>query len=158
MPFFFHCWVLNGSAGTQNKIDELTGKTGDHQYICGNLKQVVAILLLAGLLSQMFSKALIVAEFELNRDYIAKNLCVNRNKPKMHCNGRCHLMKKMKQEDSKDQENPERRLENRLEIICAALTPLRLNHTLIVSTIQYPVFKENTCTVFVAGPFHPPQA
>ena len=43
---------------------------------------------------QTFSKAMIVAEYQLNREYIAKNLCVNKSRPKMHCNGRCHMMKK----------------------------------------------------------------
>ncbi|HEY8919023.1 MULTISPECIES: hypothetical protein [unclassified Chitinophaga] len=122
------------------------------------MKQVAAILLLIGVLSQTFSKMLIVAEYELNRDYIAKNLCVNRNKPKMHCNGKCHMMRKMKQEEKSEQENPERRAENKLEIICAAFSPAHLNHSLIVSTIQYPNLQVNTCTVFVAAPFHPPQA
>jgi len=122
------------------------------------LKQVAAILLFIGVLSQTFSKMLIVAEYELNKDYIARNLCVNRNKPKMHCNGKCHMMRKMKQEEKSEQENPERRAENKLEIICTAFSPAHLNHLLIVSTIQYPNLQVNTCAAFVAAPFHPPQA
>ncbi|KAA2242553.1 hypothetical protein F0L74_08435 [Chitinophaga agrisoli] len=122
------------------------------------MKQVAAILLLIGVLGQTFSKALIIAEYELNKEYIAKNLCVNRSRPKMHCNGRCHMMKQLKQEEKKDQENPERRLENKLEIICAAFHPDHLALTQVITFIQYPVFQENTCTDFVAAPFHPPQA
>jgi hypothetical protein len=37
-----------------------------------------------------------LVDYALNKEYIAKNLCENRNKPKMHCNGKCHLMKQLK--------------------------------------------------------------
>ena len=35
-------------------------------------------------------------DYAINKDYIAKNLCENRAKPKLHCNGKCHLMKQLK--------------------------------------------------------------
>ncbi|MBS7785700.1 hypothetical protein KIH23_00190 [Flavobacterium sp. CYK-55] len=36
-----------------------------------------------------------VIEYVVNYDYIANVLCVNKEKPKMHCNGKCHLMKEL---------------------------------------------------------------
>ena len=42
-----------------------------------------------------------------NHTYIAKNLCINKEKPEMHCDGKCYLKQKMstnpdnKQEDEK---------------------------------------------------------
>ncbi len=36
-----------------------------------------------------------VVEYALNYDYIAKVLCVNKDKPMLHCNGKCHLMKEL---------------------------------------------------------------
>ncbi|WP_026990380.1 hypothetical protein [Flavobacterium subsaxonicum] len=36
-----------------------------------------------------------VLEYILNYDYIVKELCVNKAKPQMHCNGKCHLMKEL---------------------------------------------------------------
>ena len=35
----------------------------------------------------------------------------------MRCNGKCQMMKKLQQEKKKDQENPERKAENKNEII-----------------------------------------
>lgn len=122
------------------------------------MKRIAAILLLIGVLTQTFSKALIVAEYQLNREYIAKNLCVNKSRPKMHCNGRCHMMKKMKQEEKQDQENPERRAENKFEIICAAFHTDVLIPARIVSAIQYPVLEERICMDYAPSFFHPPQA
>jgi hypothetical protein len=36
-----------------------------------------------------------VLEYVVNYEYIAKVLCVNKAKPKMECNGKCHLMKEL---------------------------------------------------------------
>lgn len=50
----------------------------------------------------------------MNTGKYAKN-CINKAKPKLHCNGKCQLMKKMQEEEKKDQENQERRLQNKYE-------------------------------------------
>jgi len=42
-------------------------------------------------------------EYAINKDYIVKNLCENRKKPKLNCNGKCHLMKQLKKAGA---ENP----------------------------------------------------
>lgn len=109
------------------------------------------------MLAQTFSKAFIVAEYQLNKDYIAKNLCVNKSRPKMHCNGRCHMMKKFKQEEKQEQDNPERKAENKFELICAAFHTDAITPAVIISAIQYPVLQERICTDYAASLFHPPQ-
>ncbi|WP_232297529.1 hypothetical protein [Flavobacterium beibuense] len=44
----------------------------------------------------IFFKPLIpVFEYVLNYDYIANELCENKAKPELHCNGKCHLMKEL---------------------------------------------------------------
>ena len=57
-----------------------------------------------------------MADYELNKGFIAKNLCENRTRPWLHCNGQCQLMKKLKQEEKKDQTNPNRKQENNNEV------------------------------------------
>lgn len=40
-------------------------------------------------------------EYALNQDYIAEFLCINKDKPKLQCNGKCHLAKQLeKQQES----------------------------------------------------------
>jgi hypothetical protein len=46
------------------------------------------------------SRGVVVADYILNRDYIAKVLCINRDKPEMKCNGKCHLAKQLKKQDA----------------------------------------------------------
>ncbi|RYZ48882.1 MAG: hypothetical protein EOO14_21505 [Chitinophagaceae bacterium] len=56
----------------------------------------ILILLLA---TQAFSKWVMLLEFSWNQEMIAKNLCENRQKPKMKCGGKCQLMKAMAQQE-----------------------------------------------------------
>jgi hypothetical protein len=67
------------------------------------MKSIASTIFILLLLTQVFSKWLMVIDYTVNKDYIAKNLCENRNKPTLHCNGKCQLMKKMAVED--DQSN-----------------------------------------------------
>ncbi|PAW93260.1 hypothetical protein CKK33_07010 [Mucilaginibacter sp. MD40] len=69
------------------------------------LQRITAYLLIVALVSANFSRFFIYAGFELNRNYIAAKLCENRNKPQLHCNGKCYFMKKLKQaEENKSTE------------------------------------------------------
>ncbi|REA60199.1 hypothetical protein DSL64_15735 [Dyadobacter luteus] len=38
---------------------------------------------------------LVCLDYEVRKEYIAKSLCVNRDKPKLKCNGKCYLAKKL---------------------------------------------------------------
>ncbi len=62
------------------------------------MKFIAAPILFLLLLTQIFSKWLLVAEYAVNKEFIAKNLCVNKAKPKLKCHGKCQLMKKMAEE------------------------------------------------------------
>jgi hypothetical protein len=35
-------------------------------------------------------------DYAVNYKYISEELCVNKDKPEMHCNGKCHLKKEIK--------------------------------------------------------------
>ena len=59
-----------------------------------------------GILLQTFSQVVIVAEYYVQKDYIAKNLCENRNKPKMHCDGKCCLKKKLAKQGREQAPSP----------------------------------------------------
>ena len=80
-------------------------------------RQCTALILLLAFAASTFSKAVIVVDFYANQDYIAKNLCENRDKPMMHCCGRCQLRKRLNREANQDKENPERKAENKQEIL-----------------------------------------
>jgi len=58
------------------------------------LKYSVVILLFIALIAQTFSRSLVLADYMVNLDAY-KKACVNKAKPKMHCNGKCQMLKKM---------------------------------------------------------------
>lgn len=66
------------------------------------MKAIATILLLAILLVQVFNKWLIITGFNLQKSYIIENLCENRTRPSMHCNGNCILMKKLNQQEKNE--------------------------------------------------------
>ena len=46
------------------------------------------------------------AYYEINKKQIADKLCINKNNPKMHCNGRCYLGRQLKKaEDNEKRQN-----------------------------------------------------
>ncbi len=76
-------------------------------------KRLIAISLLVALISAGFSRFYIYAGFELNQKYIAQNLCINKNRPWLHCNGKCYFMRKVKeaeQNEKKQEQNDQKNL------------------------------------------------
>ena len=64
------------------------------------MKLITTTILIFLLLTQVFSKWLLVIDYNLNKEYIAKTLCINKQKPKLKCAGKCQLMKKMSEEEN----------------------------------------------------------
>ncbi|RYG30131.1 MAG: hypothetical protein EOO01_37200 [Chitinophagaceae bacterium] len=46
-----------------------------------------------------------LVEYVTNYDYIATVLCVNKTKPEMHCNGKCHLMQELAKASASDEQS-----------------------------------------------------
>lgn len=65
-------------------------------------RTILAYLLILTLLAANCGQLFVYAGFELNQKYIATELCVNRDKPQLHCNGKCYLMRKLKQAEQKE--------------------------------------------------------
>ncbi|KAA5538622.1 hypothetical protein [Adhaeribacter rhizoryzae] len=60
------------------------------------------------MLTQAFSKLLLVIDYQANKAFITEFLCINKNKPELHCNGHCFLKKNLKEaeEAEKHSTNP----------------------------------------------------
>lgn len=57
----------------------------------------------------LFKPILPVVEYVVLYDYIKNELCVNKDKPELKCNGKCHLKKEMaKASDSEDDKEKHR--------------------------------------------------
>jgi hypothetical protein len=70
------------------------------------MKKGLTILLMFVILLQCGIKSIYVAYYNINQDYIASVLCINKAKPASACNGKCYLAKKMKEQEQQEQTIP----------------------------------------------------
>lgn len=68
------------------------------------LKYPLTILLILIIGLQTFSKWLVFLDFEINRNFIAAKLCVNRDTRGSCCKGRCYLKRELARDN--DQQQP----------------------------------------------------
>jgi hypothetical protein len=90
------------------------------------LKRITAIFLLVALISSGFSRFFIYAGFELNHKYIAQNLCINKNRPWMHCNGKCFFMRKIKEAQDNEKKQDRADQQNHYQEALPVLTPITI--------------------------------
>lgn len=105
------------------------------------VRRFIAYLLIVALVSVNFSRLFIYAGFELNRNYIATKLCENRNKPWLHCNGKCYFLKKIKQAQEKEK-NDERQSQKNLfqEALFAQKPDIRF-YSQVLQVMQVPAHR-----------------
>ncbi len=57
-----------------------------------------------------------IAEYIVNYDYIVKNLCENKERPTLKCNGKCYLTKQLARESEGKDKNPFQKKQSKTEI------------------------------------------
>lgn len=82
------------------------------------MRRCLSILLVFLVSWQLLFKGSIFLWFGINQAYIAKNWCINRDKPELQCNGKCVLMQRLKAVEEERREAQERplRLVEKLEL------------------------------------------
>ena len=56
-------------------------------------------------LSVLIKPLVPILDYVINYNYIKTVLCVNKDKPEMHCNGQCHLKQMIKKETQEENSN-----------------------------------------------------
>ena len=121
------------------------------------LKNIAVIPLLIAFAAQSFSGAFIQLGYAINPAAFAK-YCVNKAKPKLQCNGKCQMMKKLREEEKKEQQNAEQRSELKVQVLsshssfCSIPSANFLTVRKIYFERKYPL--SDISYAF----FHPPQA
>lgn len=102
-------------------------------------------------------------DYAINKEYIAKNLCENRTKPKLNCNGKCHLMKQLKKAgtETPTDGNTSKGSSNQEEN-CFHVTSLFVFNAAILTSqsnnYYIRTFKSTLPSNYLKDIFHPPQA
>lgn len=93
------------------------------------MKQFVAIFTLLVLTMASFYQLTLTGIYLTNKQYISQAFCVNKDKPALKCNGKCHLKKNMAQAEEKQAEDTKSTVEIQL------LSPVFFEQT----TIELPI-------------------
>lgn len=111
---------------------------------------------LTGILLQAFGSGWIVISFFANREAITQKYCVNKDKPKMHCNGKCHLMKQLSDKEKKEN-SPASSPDLKSEIHWIASSATQLVFYRPQTRVLYPSSCYTVAAVSGLPPFHPPR-
>ena len=104
------------------------------------MKQWISFSLLSLMLVKACVIPLLYLDFEIRRDYIVANLCENRNRPMLNCNGKCYLAKKIA--DAKKQEEKQAESDF-LSKLFAPATDLSSLRTVAIEKSEYVFLPQN---------------
>lgn len=122
------------------------------------LRNILTLILSLSLLLNILNQAIVYYSFLLQREYIVKNLCVERNSEKNTCQGCCQLEKKLKEaepEKSSDIPYPESKVK---EITIFPFEPIQRSNckpAQITAAINPYIFEYQF--LFYPSIFHPPR-
>lgn len=93
-------------------------------------------------------------EYNLNKEFIARNLCENRNKPKMNCQGKCHLQKQLEKTQGNETQG---KTENKDKVEDVIFTSVKKINFPDEPASAFCVLKNNPYShTALAAVFHPP--
>jgi hypothetical protein len=126
----------------------------------GPKKQWISLGLLGLMLIKVWVIPLLYLDFEIRRDYIVKNLCVNRNRPQMHCDGKCYLAKKMAALEEQEKRQAERDymsqiLDHVLDYQVQVAIPPQISYK-VHSPLSFNYVSPPSARVSADDIFHPP--
>ncbi|MDB5234773.1 MAG: hypothetical protein JWR44_1766 [Hymenobacter sp.] len=81
-------------------------------YLCPTLfllpllTRFLAFFLAVLMLFQTLGQEVLVVDYQLNKARITELYCVNKARPTLHCNGKCHLMQQLRKADGAEKKAP----------------------------------------------------
>jgi hypothetical protein len=120
------------------------------------MKLINVTILFFCTLAATFSQWILIACFDLNENYIAKELCVNRNNSANHCNGHCFLTKELnKEEKSNNPLNAPSKEKFEVQLFCIDASN-NINVVSFFITTSYTSLQNFTAQEVLKITFHPP--
>lgn len=111
------------------------------------------------LLTQCIARLGVMGWYQLHKDYIARTLCINRDKPAMKCCGKCYLRKQLKKVDDTDASKKQSGRVDKSEALVYILPQLIPSVQVFIpreSSVQHPVVRSLYNSGLPRSVFHPP--
>ncbi len=130
-------------------------------YLCKkkNLHRILAILLLSCLHAQPVVNISVWVDFLANNEYIKEVLCINKEKPKLSCNGKCYLMQQLQEQQSEKEHELPQLVHSEYEFVIFSFSK-KLSQTkcIISAKKSFPLIANHYSHLGYWDIFHPPQA
>jgi hypothetical protein len=103
-----------------------------------------------------FSKGIMWLEYQANKEFISKNLCINKFKPLLRCKGNCQLMKRMAEEEKENSSVPVQKLKAGFDETLLLHTSRRGLAEVKARRESWGFLQQSSCNGPVFPVFHPP--
>ena len=119
--------------------------------------RVNAIILAAVFTFIIVKPAIPYLDYMIRKDSIIEKFCVNKAKPEMHCNGKCHLEKQIKKETDDSQDHspfqPQDKEEETIKYLPSVRTEQKL---LLFRKLTKITYQKSYSFQYMSTIFHPP--
>jgi hypothetical protein len=113
-------------------------------------------LLLAALMAQCFTRPILLVDYLVNIEVYKKN-CINKAKPKLQCNGKCQMLKKMKKQESQSDSNGPAPKFNQSDYLLSSRSYFpSIDLKKGVNSNVFPTIEISFVSSFASSIFHPP--
>lgn len=117
------------------------------------MKFVLSILLVFYL---VFKPLMPIIDYAANYEYISKVLCINKNKPTLHCNGKCYLAKELAKSSQEDSSKAKNQTQKIIDVyIPTEISEIQFSEKEFFTEISF-VYKKDYAYLFLTHIFHPP--
>jgi hypothetical protein len=124
------------------------------------MKKITTIIVALLMFLLPFSKTWLVISFQINRDFIAKTLCIKKEIENNTCQGQCQLKKQLKEAEQEEQKQNPQNTKSKVEV-------WYFQTLLSFDFLKYPLFFESKLldypqsnlytSSFLSDIFRPPQ-
>jgi len=115
-----------------------------------------ALIFLSFYILALMAPAITMVRFAINQEEITEKFCENKDKPKLQCNGQCHLSKVLQEQNQQEEE--ENISEPNVEYPVGKVSSFRFEVTLNAKEEKQTVFySKDVLPAFLTQIDHPPQ-
>lgn len=122
------------------------------------MNRFLVCFLIALLLLQTLGQEVLIVDYQLNKARITALYCVNKARPQLHCDGKCHLAQQLRKADATEKKAPTGSLAKvKYEVLPSAAFTLRQPRWRPLPTQYYPARPDDHCAAVPStGVFRPP--
>lgn len=121
-------------------------------YFCV-MKYILSIFLIFYL---AFKPLMPILDYAVNYEYISKVLCINKDKPALHCNGKCYVTKELAKSSQEDSSKTKNQTQKIIDFyIPTEISEIQFLEKEFFTKISF-IYKKDYAYLFLTHIFHPP--